>query len=201
MDATPGLKVTLLDIQRKRGDTTAADQLIRKFPDQFWGADWPGNRRPRVYYDPRALELDGPGGVLYAKAVVADEETIFITSANLTAAACDRNIGIDLLYRDRALSAAVLSPLPGINRSPDASSSPNGVKYNDGIANPVRVILSSNLHPECAIDREKVGIGANPLGVAGNEPGNDARCGEGQADRVASVHGPNAARNPQRPRC
>ena len=32
MDATPGLKVTLLDIQRKRGDTTAADQLIRNFP-------------------------------------------------------------------------------------------------------------------------------------------------------------------------
>ena len=69
------------------------------------------------------------------------------------------------------------------------------------IANPVRVILSSNLHPECVIDREKVGIGANPLWVAGNEPGNDASCSEGQADRVASVHGPNAARNPQRPRC
>ena len=29
MDATPGLKVTLLDIQRKRGDTMAADQLTR----------------------------------------------------------------------------------------------------------------------------------------------------------------------------
>lgn len=115
MDATPGLKVTLLlNIQRKLGDTTAADQLIRKFADRFWGTDWPGNSRPRVYYDPRALELDGPGGVLHAKAVVADEETIFITSANLTAAAFDRNIEIGLLYRDRALSAAVLSHFRGL---------------------------------------------------------------------------------------
>jgi phosphatidylserine/phosphatidylglycerophosphate/cardiolipin synthase-like enzyme len=37
-----------------------------------------------VYYDPRALDLEGPGGVLHAKAVVADDEKVFITSANLT---------------------------------------------------------------------------------------------------------------------
>ena len=115
MDATSGLKVTLLlNIQRKRGDTTAADQLVRKFTDRFWGGDWPGDSRQRVYYDPRALELNGPGGVLHAKAVVADEETIFITSANLTAAAFDRNIELGLLCRDRVLSAAVLSHFRGL---------------------------------------------------------------------------------------
>src|SRR5207249_3071592 len=38
MDARPGLTVTLLlNIQRKRGDTTAAEQLVRKFADRFWG--------------------------------------------------------------------------------------------------------------------------------------------------------------------
>ncbi len=43
MDTTPGLRVTLLlNIQRKRGDTTAAEQLVRKFADRFWGTDWPG---------------------------------------------------------------------------------------------------------------------------------------------------------------
>ncbi len=54
MDAKPALQVTLLlNIQRKRGDTTAAEQLVRKFADRFWGTDWPGSSRPTVYYDPR----------------------------------------------------------------------------------------------------------------------------------------------------
>lgn len=110
MDATPGLSATLLlNLQRKRGDTTAADQLVRKFADRFWTADWPGASRPRVFYDPRALELDGPTGVLHAKAVVVDDEAVFVTSANLTEAALDRNIELGLVVRDRALAASVSS--------------------------------------------------------------------------------------------
>ncbi len=67
MDTTAGLRVTLLlNIQRKRGDTTDAGQLVRKFADRFWGTDWPGSSRPTVYYDPRSLDLDGPAGVLHA---------------------------------------------------------------------------------------------------------------------------------------
>ncbi len=110
MDELPDLRVTLLlNIQRRRGDTTVADQLVRKFADRFWGKDWPGASRPRVYYDPRSLEPEGPAGVLHAKAVVADEEAVFITSANLTEAALDRNIEIGLLVRDPALAASVSS--------------------------------------------------------------------------------------------
>lgn len=126
LDARPALRVTLLlNIQRRRGDTTAADQLVRRFADRFWKIDWPGSLRPNVFYDPRALELEGPGGVLHAKAVVADDESVFVTSANLTEAALDRNIEVGLLVRDRALAASVsgnfralidrglLKPLPG----------------------------------------------------------------------------------------
>ena len=108
MDAVPNLQVTLLlNIQRRRGDTTGAPDLVRRFADRFWGTDWPGSARPRVYYDPRSLEPDGPTGVLHAKAVVADEETVFMTSANLTEAAFDRNIEMGLVVRDRALAASV----------------------------------------------------------------------------------------------
>ena len=115
MDTTPDLRVTLLlNIQRKRGDATAAEQLVRKFADRFWGTDWPGSSRPTVYYDPRALELDGPAGVLHAKAVVADDEAVFVTSANLTEAALDRNIEVGLLVRDRALAASVSSHFRGL---------------------------------------------------------------------------------------
>ena len=110
MDAIPELQVTLLlNIQRRRGDTTAADRLVRRFADRFWTMDWPGETRPRVYYDPRSLELDGPAGVLHAKAVVADSEAVFMTSANLTDAAFDRNIELGVLIRDRALAASVTS--------------------------------------------------------------------------------------------
>lgn len=125
MDALPELRVTLLlNIQRQRGDTTAAADLVRRFADRFWGTDWPGDSRPRVYYDPRSLEQESVTSVLHAKAVVADDEVVFVTSANLTEAALDRNIELGLLVRDHALAASVsshfrvlidrgvLSPLP-----------------------------------------------------------------------------------------
>jgi phosphatidylserine/phosphatidylglycerophosphate/cardiolipin synthase-like enzyme len=105
---------------------------MRKFADRFWGTDWPGSSRPRVYYDPRSLEPDGPSGVLHAKAVVTDDEAVFITLANLTEAALDRNIEIGLLLRDRPLAASVSSHFRGlIDRSllhplPMASGIPRG---------------------------------------------------------------------------
>ena len=125
MDEKPELRVTLLlNIQRRKGDKTNPTALVRRFADRFWGTDWPGSSRPSVYYDPRSLEPEGPGGILHAKAVVTDEEAVFVTSANLTEAALDRNFELGLLVRDRALAASVsshfqqlidrglLSPLP-----------------------------------------------------------------------------------------
>lgn len=115
MDATPGLQVALLlNIQRKRGDATAADQLVRRFAERFWSAEWPGSSRPRVFYDPRALEPEAPGGVLHAKAVVIDDEAVFVTSANLTEAAWDRNIELGLLVRDRALAGSITMHFRGL---------------------------------------------------------------------------------------
>jgi len=108
MEERPDLRVVLLlNIQRRRGDTTCAEDLVRSFADRFWGLDWPGSSKPGVYYDPRSLELDGPGGILHAKAVVVDDEVVFVTSANLTEAALDRNFELGLLVRDRALAASV----------------------------------------------------------------------------------------------
>jgi len=115
MDERHGLSVTLLlNIQRKRGDTTAADQLVRRFADRFWNSEWPGSARPLVFYDPRALESEGPVGVRHAKAVVVDHEAVFVTSANLTEAALDRNIEMGLFVRDRPLAASVSSHFRGL---------------------------------------------------------------------------------------
>ncbi|MBI3845282.1 MAG: phospholipase [Planctomycetes bacterium] len=110
MDERPDLRVTLLlNIQRRRGDDTTADDLVRKFAERFWKIDWPGKRKPRIYFDPRSLDPNGPGGVLHAKAVVSDDMNVFITSANLTEAAFDHNFEIGLLVRDRALALSVSS--------------------------------------------------------------------------------------------
>lgn len=115
MDAQPELQVTLLlNIQRRRGDTSASGDLVRKFADRLWGTEWPGIARPRVYYDPRALESDGPAGVLHAKALVVDEEAVFVTSANLTEAALDHNIELGVLVRDRALAKSVVGHFQGL---------------------------------------------------------------------------------------
>ena len=62
-----------------------------------------------VFYNPRSLEVGEPPGVLHAKAVVADDEALFITSANLTESALDRNIELGLFVRDRSLALSVVS--------------------------------------------------------------------------------------------
>jgi hypothetical protein len=62
MESRPKLGVTLLlNIQRQRGDTTASDQLVRRFADHFWKTDWPGAMRPNVFYDLERLTPKVPG--------------------------------------------------------------------------------------------------------------------------------------------
>lgn len=115
LDEQPGLKVKLLlNIQRKKGDISASDSVVRRFADQFWSEDWPGIQRPSVYYDPRSLTMEGPTGILHAKAIVVDQEQTFITSANLTEAALDRNIELGVLVRDAAFAQTVSAYFQGL---------------------------------------------------------------------------------------
>ena len=115
MESTPELKVTLLlNIERKRGDTTKAEHLVTKFANHFWEKDWPGSSRPNIYFDPRSLDPKRPSGVLHAKALVSDDERVFVTSANLTEAALDQNIEIGLLVRDHALASSLVCHFQGL---------------------------------------------------------------------------------------
>ncbi|MCB9012003.1 MAG: phospholipase [Actinobacteria bacterium] len=108
MDETVSLQVTLmLNIQRRPSEATSSNELVRRFADRFWKKAWPGTRRPAVFYDPRALAPEGPEGVLHAKAVVADDEHAFVTSANLTEAAFERNIEAGVVIRDAGLAASL----------------------------------------------------------------------------------------------
>jgi len=62
------------------GSSSAPEDVLRTFAEQFWAREWPGRTRPEVYYDPRSLD-PGSRGKLHAKAVVADDERLFVTSA------------------------------------------------------------------------------------------------------------------------
>lgn len=115
MESNPNLRVRLLvNIQRKRNDTSSSSQVIRRFTDHFWGHEWPGSLRPLVFYDPRSVETDGPTGVLHAKAVVVDEMSTFITSANMTEAALDSNVELGVIYVDHAFGLTVTGYFQGL---------------------------------------------------------------------------------------
>ena len=108
MDAKPELQVTLLlNIKRGWGDTTPAEELALDFANKLWSKGWPGERRPDVFYDPRSLKGDSETAVLHAKAVVADDEVAFVTSANLTEKAFDDNIEVGMLSRDRTVAMSL----------------------------------------------------------------------------------------------
>lgn len=109
IDAVPELRVSLLlNIGRRHGDDRSAAELVAAFAARLWERDWPGARRPMVFYDPRALEPGQGGAVLHAKAIVADDEVALVTSANLTEAAFERNIEAGVLSRDVSLATALV---------------------------------------------------------------------------------------------
>ena len=115
MDAAPSLQVRLLlNVERPYGNTSASDALVARFAHRFWTEDWPGKRRPEVYYAPNALEPGENRGVLHAKVVIADEEAVLVTSANLTEAAFDRNVEAGLLVRDRVVARSAVRQLVGL---------------------------------------------------------------------------------------
>jgi phosphatidylserine/phosphatidylglycerophosphate/cardiolipin synthase-like enzyme len=98
-----------LDVQRGPGDTSLASELVKRFAARFKTREWPADRPlPNVFYDPRSLDLEtDERSCLHAKCVVVDDESVFISSANFTEAAQERNIELGLLVRSRWLAEGV----------------------------------------------------------------------------------------------
>jgi phosphatidylserine/phosphatidylglycerophosphate/cardiolipin synthase-like enzyme len=107
MVEVPALKVRLfLDIRRGAGETTVASLLVRRFADRFRTSQWPQDRPlPEVYYDPRSLELSAhEKSAMHAKCVVVDRRDLFVSSANFTEAAQNRNLEVGILIRSVPLA-------------------------------------------------------------------------------------------------
>jgi phosphatidylserine/phosphatidylglycerophosphate/cardiolipin synthase-like enzyme len=105
MTELPALKVRMyLDIQRKPGDTSSSLEIVRRFVHRFQSEEWPlGMPCPEIFYDPRALSPDrSKRAALHAKCVVADREHVFVSSANFTEAAQERNVEVGLLVHSKS---------------------------------------------------------------------------------------------------
>jgi phosphatidylserine/phosphatidylglycerophosphate/cardiolipin synthase-like enzyme len=106
MRNVPDLKVRLfLDIQRGRTDSTASDQLIRRFAYRFKDSEWPKDRPlPEVYFDPRSLQIEEHRTSLHAKCIVVDRRRLFVSSANFTEAAQLRNIEVGVTVSEETIA-------------------------------------------------------------------------------------------------
>jgi phosphatidylserine/phosphatidylglycerophosphate/cardiolipin synthase-like enzyme len=96
----------VVDIQRGPGDTSTAYEISRRFAERFRSQQWPQDRPlPEVYFDPRSLLPHGEKrACMHAKCVVVDQCQVFISSANFTEAAQQRNIEVGLIANSEALA-------------------------------------------------------------------------------------------------
>lgn len=101
MALVPELKVQLfVHVGRDKHDTRHESEILREFATDLRG-EWPGGRRPTLYYDPRSLSSNAAEkATWHAKVVVVDEETSFVTSANFTEWAQQRNVEAGVLLRN-----------------------------------------------------------------------------------------------------
>lgn len=116
MDEHPELQVSVFaNVHRKHKDDTPSSVLLRAFATRFREKVWPGERLPRVYYDPRSLDQDShQHAVLHAKCVVVDDRWTFLTSANFTQAAQHRNIEAGVLLDVTRLAQRVRRQFEGL---------------------------------------------------------------------------------------
>ena len=126
VDAVPTLRARIfLHVARRPRDTVQDSEILREFADRL-AAEWPGLRHPEVYYDPRGLSSDSAErATWHAKCVVVDDHLTFVTSANFTEWAQQRNVEAGVLVTgrqftqqvrqqfDRLVEARLVRRLPG----------------------------------------------------------------------------------------
>ncbi|MCC7034682.1 MAG: phospholipase [Acidobacteria bacterium] len=115
MAEQPDLRVRIfLHVGRDYRDARHESELLREFADAF-RSNWPGERTPEVYYDPRAMDTDGQArATWHAKCVLVDDEITFVTSANFTEWAQMRNVEAGVLIRDAHFTGQLRAQFDGL---------------------------------------------------------------------------------------
>jgi phosphatidylserine/phosphatidylglycerophosphate/cardiolipin synthase-like enzyme len=93
LDTIVDFRVVFIVDVRRDGNSSAEEAIILKFKTDFLKKQWPGKKMPEIYFDPRTLDLESDvKSSMHAKCIVVDSKKSFITSANFTQAAHQRNI-------------------------------------------------------------------------------------------------------------
>lgn len=93
LDTIADFRVVFIVDVRRDGNSSAEEAIILKFKTDFLKKQWPGKKMPEIYFDPRTLDLESDvKSSMHAKCIVVDSKKTFITSANFTQAAHQRNI-------------------------------------------------------------------------------------------------------------
>jgi phosphatidylserine/phosphatidylglycerophosphate/cardiolipin synthase-like enzyme len=93
--------VLILNIPGDEKNALFGAAAIGKYAKSFWKYHWPWASKPTVYYDPRGPEEDPDvPACQHAKCILVDDETAFITSANFTESAHERNIELGAVFRE-----------------------------------------------------------------------------------------------------
>lgn len=101
----PDLQVDLfVNLPERNGESVET----REFLDEFMRLHWPeGVPTPTIYFDPEVKHRDGKRSTLHAKCVVVDHRWAFVTSANFTEAAQERNIEVGVLLDHPRIAKAL----------------------------------------------------------------------------------------------
>lgn len=91
---------------------------VNAYLETFARDHWPAGRAPpAIYYDPEGRGLGPLRTSLHAKCVVVDERWAFVTSANFTEAAQERNIEAGVLLDHPRLAAALAGQFRALRES------------------------------------------------------------------------------------
>ncbi len=118
MAEVPELRVQLfVHVGRGDRDTRHASEILREFASRL-GARWPGLMRPGLYYDPRSLSADpSERATWHAKVIVIDDDLSFVTSANFTEWAQQRNVEAGVLIRNPDFARQLRQQFDGLVQS------------------------------------------------------------------------------------
>lgn len=92
-----------------------AEGHLRAHLSGFMEESWPyGQPWPRIYYDKRALVVGPPYSSLHAKCVSVDGARAFVSSANFTQRAQERNIEVGVLIDDPSFASFLAAQWMGL---------------------------------------------------------------------------------------
>ncbi|RYZ78690.1 MAG: hypothetical protein EOP04_29225, partial [Proteobacteria bacterium] len=106
LSMTPDFTVRIfLNLTQDASVTGSEADLVTKRKEEFFRYNWPWQKKPDLYYDPRSMNSDNSiKAVLHAKCIVSDCEDLYIGSANFSEAAHSRNIEAGVLIKSTSLA-------------------------------------------------------------------------------------------------